>query len=360
MHAASVGDSARISELQSPAALLHERDQRQDLEELDAYAYPILTLPNEITSEIFTHFLPPFPERSTPVGLLSPLILSHVCRQWRDAAISTPTLWNAIELILVNPNRRQQQFCLLKTWLSRSGNCPLSISLQRPLLEANDDIPSTVAFVEAIIHHTPRWYDMKLQLPYEELHLIEGPMPLLRTLELGSTEFTDAILVPPPVVLFDQAPNLKDVVLCLYFNPFCITLPWDQITTLSATLFDTEVVEILRHALNLEECSVWLYPSFEFIDPIPPLVHLRSLYILNESDCGGDTEDLFAALVLPSLQTLKICEPLLGGNPVNALSSLCPQNVQRIEVVCARIGSEDQYNTIFPNASVSVKYVNIN
>ncbi|KAJ7121039.1 hypothetical protein C8R44DRAFT_171426 [Mycena epipterygia] len=350
---------ARISELDSRieslqnslAALLHERDQRQ--EELDTYIYPILTLPNEITSEIFIHFLPPFPERSTPMGPLSPSLLSKICRQWRNVALSTPSLWTAVELNLRNPNRHQQQLRLLETWLARSGSCPLSIELERGL-DGRKDI-STDAFVEAIVRCTLRWYDMSLQLPHEELCLIKGPMPLLRTLKLGSTTYSDA--VPSPVVPFGQAPNLKDVVLCVYFDPFIITLPWAQIATLSATLFDTEAIEILRHTPNLEECSVWLYPSFEFTSPpIPPLVRLRSLRLLNDgSDCG-DAEDFFAALTLPSLQTLKIFEPLLGDHPVHTLSSLCPQHVQRIEVVGARIGSEDQYSAVFPDASVSLEY----
>ncbi|KAJ7641164.1 hypothetical protein FB45DRAFT_712335, partial [Roridomyces roridus] len=57
---------------------------------------PVLTLPNEITSEIFVHFLPPYPVCPPMTGLDSPTSLTHICRQWREIALATPKLWRAI------------------------------------------------------------------------------------------------------------------------------------------------------------------------------------------------------------------------------------------------------------------------
>ncbi|KAJ7917678.1 hypothetical protein B0H13DRAFT_2657737, partial [Mycena leptocephala] len=52
--------SAQILDLErSISALRIEKTQAQ--ERLDSYKYPVLTLPNEIVSEIFIHFLPPYP-----------------------------------------------------------------------------------------------------------------------------------------------------------------------------------------------------------------------------------------------------------------------------------------------------------
>ncbi|KAJ7708533.1 hypothetical protein B0H16DRAFT_1261004, partial [Mycena metata] len=60
---------------------------------LDSITYPVLTLPPEITSEIFLLCLPD--ERTT--GVVDPrevpLLLAHVCRAWRQIAISLPALW---------------------------------------------------------------------------------------------------------------------------------------------------------------------------------------------------------------------------------------------------------------------------
>ncbi|KAJ7280873.1 hypothetical protein C8J57DRAFT_1174466 [Mycena rebaudengoi] len=57
---------------------------------VDEYKYPILTLPTEITSEIFVHFLPPYPQCPPATGLSSPELLCQICQVWREIALSTP------------------------------------------------------------------------------------------------------------------------------------------------------------------------------------------------------------------------------------------------------------------------------
>ncbi|KAJ7751712.1 hypothetical protein B0H16DRAFT_1211046, partial [Mycena metata] len=52
--------------------------------------YPILTLPVEVTTEIFVHCLPENPILS---GKLAPLLLGRICRKWRDIAYGHPRLW---------------------------------------------------------------------------------------------------------------------------------------------------------------------------------------------------------------------------------------------------------------------------
>ncbi|KAJ7140130.1 hypothetical protein C8R46DRAFT_921559, partial [Mycena filopes] len=58
---------------------------------LDSIVYPILTIPFEITAEIFVHCLPNIsaPASST----VAPMLLARVCRQWRNIPWSTPKLW---------------------------------------------------------------------------------------------------------------------------------------------------------------------------------------------------------------------------------------------------------------------------
>ncbi|KAJ7120013.1 hypothetical protein C8R46DRAFT_876350, partial [Mycena filopes] len=58
---------------------------------LESVVYPILTIPFEITAEIFLHCLPAFP--SQPSGSVAPMLLARICRQWRNIACSTPRLW---------------------------------------------------------------------------------------------------------------------------------------------------------------------------------------------------------------------------------------------------------------------------
>ncbi|KAJ7462161.1 hypothetical protein FB451DRAFT_1043997, partial [Mycena latifolia] len=69
--------------------------------ELDSIVYPVLTLPPEITSEIFLYCLPTSHmdlERNSPNPNEAPILLSHVCRTWKEIAIGTPALWTTIDL----------------------------------------------------------------------------------------------------------------------------------------------------------------------------------------------------------------------------------------------------------------------
>ncbi|KAJ6560151.1 hypothetical protein B0H19DRAFT_945240, partial [Mycena capillaripes] len=65
-------------------------------ERLNSFKYPVLTLPAEIISEIFVHFLPIYPSCPPLTGFLSPTLLTQICRKWRHIALTTPALWRAI------------------------------------------------------------------------------------------------------------------------------------------------------------------------------------------------------------------------------------------------------------------------
>ncbi|KAJ7128695.1 hypothetical protein C8R44DRAFT_94854 [Mycena epipterygia] len=66
----------------------------------DAYIYPVLTLPNEIISEIIFQSLDS--SERLPSDPSSPLFLGHICRKWREIALSTPSLWSTIEIKIIN------------------------------------------------------------------------------------------------------------------------------------------------------------------------------------------------------------------------------------------------------------------
>ncbi|KAJ7510918.1 hypothetical protein B0H11DRAFT_2183638 [Mycena galericulata] len=363
---------ARISKLdneietlqRSIEALRSERDRFQ--EELATYKYPVLSLPAEIVSAIFTHFLPAYPKRSPLVGSVTPSFLCRICRRWRNVALSTPTLWSAIRLRLKIPRRcdphryEEAQLYLLQLWLQRSRACRLSLEIvhnQEPSI-------SSAAFVEAILQHAHRWEVVHLILPQHELHQITGPMPLLRTAVLGLNHGPIYRGVPPPISCA-QAPNLKDVVLSGDFSRFSLALPWSQIAKLTATLFQHEVAAILRDAVALEDCwfSLICKPVVSTtISPIPPLVRLRSLSLLTlpytsfPYNASVNMRPLFDALTLPALESVVIFEPFLGLDPVATLSRLRPNgHPQRIRILGARTSDAGLYAAAFPQANITVE-----
>ncbi|KAJ7808749.1 hypothetical protein B0H14DRAFT_1509851 [Mycena olivaceomarginata] len=163
----------------SLSALRTERALEQ--ETLDSYKYPVLTaVPTEIISEIFIQFLPVYPLCPPSTGILSPTVLTQICRKWREIALETPTLWRAITLHLYNmPFDRQRHIC---DFLDRSGCCPLSI-------RSDDDLDlepvPVVEIFAALISHRSRWEHLDILLSPSQLRAIDGPMPLLRNLHLS-------------------------------------------------------------------------------------------------------------------------------------------------------------------------------
>lgn len=142
---------------------------------------PILSLPLEMTAEIFTHFLPIYPLRARLVGTQSPILLSQVCRQWRNIAISLPQLWRAIQLDL-GTEFQPHQINLLKSWLQRSETRLLSVGIAyngRPSLLIE---PHVETFLHELMLHRKRWEYVEIELPFDIVPLIQGELPSLRVL----------------------------------------------------------------------------------------------------------------------------------------------------------------------------------
>jgi hypothetical protein len=160
-----------------------------DWDASESHKYPILSLPPEILTEVFINFLPSYPDYPPLHGIFSPLLLCQICRQWRAVALSTPLLWRAIQVELTRGTSDKQlaaQLELLKTWLQRSGNCPLSLSLTHARNITHRLVPQ---FLRAVMAHCQRWEHLDVLMPFEHMHLLHGDMPLLRTLTFGPSNF---------------------------------------------------------------------------------------------------------------------------------------------------------------------------
>ncbi|KAJ7698143.1 hypothetical protein B0H17DRAFT_1177509 [Mycena rosella] len=107
--------------------LLKERQRRLNNEKtaiqqsIDLIVYPILTIPVEITSEIFLHCLPDEPQR--PSVSAAPMLLGAVCREWRVISRGDRRLWATMKIDFTRGHR------FVEEWLLRAGNMPLSLTL---------------------------------------------------------------------------------------------------------------------------------------------------------------------------------------------------------------------------------------
>ncbi|KAJ7185152.1 hypothetical protein GGX14DRAFT_331556, partial [Mycena pura] len=69
-----------------------EEQRRAISARLETVVYPVLSLPNEITSRIFLECLPHY-GRVCPSPHSPPLLLTQICRHWRNIALSMGELW---------------------------------------------------------------------------------------------------------------------------------------------------------------------------------------------------------------------------------------------------------------------------
>ncbi|KAJ7178148.1 hypothetical protein C8R46DRAFT_1212860 [Mycena filopes] len=301
---------SRIAKLERSISLLEEEnDELQD--RLDAYAYPVLTLPNEIVSEIFVHFLPVYPETPPIIGDTSPNVLGQICRRWRDIAFSTPRLWRAIPLCLEN-GRLAQRLHLLETWLRRSGSCLLSINVDLEYYSLDIE-----PFLVAIAAQRARWEHLRLHSYSADFLLNEAVLPSLRTLfiekvPLGAKGVSLASTLR-------AAPFLRTVAVRFPEEDFITLYPWSQLTMFDGHgLTPEQCVDFLTEAVNLVYCRLDVDDGAT--QSLFATVPCLTTFILHGSSTSNSAGITLDALTLPALVTLEISE--YRHQPIASLKSL--------------------------------------
>ncbi|KAG1814006.1 uncharacterized protein BJ212DRAFT_388415 [Suillus subaureus] len=103
-----------------------------------SFSSPIWRLPTEILSEIFLYCLPE-DEHWVYSSKLAPLLLTRICRRWRDVAVGLPRLWCRLQLEVWHNTWQERAYPRddwqtrafgYDSWLKRSGACPLSLRLK--------------------------------------------------------------------------------------------------------------------------------------------------------------------------------------------------------------------------------------
>ncbi|KAJ7887361.1 hypothetical protein B0H13DRAFT_892216 [Mycena leptocephala] len=290
-------------------------------ERLDSYKYPVLTLPSEIVSEIFVHFLPTYPLCSPLTGILSPTLLTHICRTWQEIALGTPALWRVISSSY-NGIPFERQVHITSLWLKRSGSCPLAIRI--------DDSRSIMyGALASVIPHRRRWEYLKLRLT-SYLPTINGPMPLLRHLDFRLGHYS------PSAITFSELPLLRTVIL----NGAAagsVVLPWAQLTSLTLNrIYMDECVPILQQTSSLVRCALY----FALDDPTDQsetepdirLPCLESLTLVAEFDADL-VPDCLKTFIVPALRSLEISERFIGPNPIESLTSFIDKSGCKLQEI---------------------------
>ncbi|KAJ7719430.1 hypothetical protein DFH07DRAFT_859319 [Mycena maculata] len=296
-------DRAQLDDIESQIRALRSRHDLTK-KRLESYKYPVLTLPSEIVSEIFVHFLPVYPLCPPQEGLLSPTLLTHICQKWREIALGTPALWRAISLR--DDIALEQQIHLLETWLSRSGCCPLSIHMEDYELIPMDE------YIEAIVPHRARLEYARFHISLSGLRALEGVMPLLRQLSIRLPYDRD---VPPSYVSFHEVPRLRAVTLWDFTFTMDL-LPWSQLTSLTLVAkTPSECTPVLKETTNLIHCKLITGGDAHVPQPDTHLPYLETLVFVHFVADEDPATEYLDAFIAPALRRLQIPETFLIPHP---------------------------------------------
>ncbi|KAK7062111.1 hypothetical protein R3P38DRAFT_2833473 [Favolaschia claudopus] len=291
---------------------------------LHSRAYPILTLPPEITSEIFVRCLPAERQLDMVNPKEAPLLLMQVCSLWREIAMSTPELWADFDLEIGWPEPHLVDFS--KAWLQRACDRPLAVNLSSCGLMS--DIDNIDRFIAGLWGRSHKIHTLELKIAVEDLDVIDVSIcgPNFRTLQRLSVQLQQGLgggaVDREPIMLFHDTPALCEVRLS-EIPPSSISLPWSQITRFCGEIYSVaECLEALSLMPNLRHCTFAAFDSISSpprpfsttavhtnnLNPIthPHIQHLELSDSISDSFLLANSMDVLAFITLPALQTLQI------------------------------------------------------
>jgi hypothetical protein len=253
-------------------------------------------MPNEMWREVFTWcvcgFFEPFADLSRP-----PMLFTHVCRLWRQIALSMPLLWSYIFI-----NGETQSTTLLSLWLQRSVPQPLTLNIRRRSKNRYHEL----RILRILLDNTFRWKEVTLHVTYNGLALLQSATIESPSLEILRMSVATASPAPTIPIHFVNCAGLVELSWGgprAGSGPLHPTTPLVNLTDLSLSIEMSlsDCHAILQQCLRLKECR--LKEIVRLGSFIPSVVHLTQLSILHlETD--QNLGPLLSGLTVPSLSEL--------------------------------------------------------
>ncbi|KAK7061989.1 hypothetical protein R3P38DRAFT_683011 [Favolaschia claudopus] len=292
---AQIADQRRV--------LLDLEQSKTDLEqELNETAtFDILTLPVEVTAEIFMWFQEIGFAAHMPYSLSSAAdIVPLVCRTWRNIALATPMLWSAlgvhfdVAIELMSESRLERY---IDKWLGHAKECPLSLQFSS---NAEDTFVSS-RLRGVIQRWAPQIRSLRLFITDRDIRLLGLDLTNFTILERVDLFYVaaESDIDLGPVNLFQNAPLLHD--LRMEVQETTTMFPWSQLTKFEGRLSDLELFVL---APNLAELVCKFVPDDDASFSAKEHPNLKRLTI---SEPGLSANgDILQYLTLPALHMLDI------------------------------------------------------
>ncbi|KAJ4482439.1 hypothetical protein J3R30DRAFT_2174084 [Lentinula aciculospora] len=329
-----------LRELEEMARILNSQliQARTDFLEHKALLSAARKLPMEIMSEIFLQCLPAVDTSSViwrpePHPNQAPLLLTQICRSWRNIAIATPRLWST--LIINASNGSSSHAEITKLWLTRSRNVSLTLTLLvrsadrfhggRRTTSYEEFVPiAAIEVLTMFIPHFPRVRALALLFALPVIRAVSELRPVeddvcnqLERLHLTTSFENTPLEITWTRSLVHSAPNLRH----LYFDSSMVPLPivrgqeWClRLRTINLDaaygIPPEDFFLLLRNSPELIRCVIVmnldeLLNHFTRWDEMPKVIHtaLQELSLSSEDASLGNVLDL---LTLPALVSLKL------------------------------------------------------
>ncbi|OAX34342.1 hypothetical protein K503DRAFT_724653 [Rhizopogon vinicolor AM-OR11-026] len=273
-------------------------------------------LPVEVLSQIFVHCLPKT-DHLRVSSMLAPMLLTRICRHWRDVAMDMPSLWCRLSMEVADWSTRDFQqiaFCY-HSWLERSRERPLSFAIEH--------LPSGAPMLQILLEP----YNTRissLQITYTddnvEPELLFQDLPALHKLTLDwRGNYMDGSIIARSISRLPSTLRNLTVLGCfvgpLELQRFASPNGWVHMTSIDIALHEPhEFLHLLRLCPNLSSLRILLHPRDNVLQNLEPLRHTRLQSLSISYTILWHVRDplpaLLNALTLPNLRVLETrCVP---------------------------------------------------
>lgn len=309
---------ARVAEGRNNLANLKQEfaDVRLTLDKLEALLSPIRMLPMEVIREIFTQCLE-VSNYDCVASISIPLYLTHVCSSWRTIAINKPDLWTHISVVIENDDNKPGWPAIVKLWVERSKELPLSFRIQESDTHNHLKNPNSVFFciLDILTPQSHRWKSVELvNRNFQAVGEIEWfrklperrEFPVLESLTL-QTRKLDTKEATRITEMMRASPRLHTVTWMVKTALSMPFLPWGQLTHLTLIFISSlgEAQNIVRNSplLQMLDISIQLLPAQSDLEGMT-ITHtnLRTVYL----SCAGNLVPLFDSFTFPNVRDLTI------------------------------------------------------
>ncbi|KIM19479.1 hypothetical protein M408DRAFT_31186 [Serendipita vermifera MAFF 305830] len=265
---------------------------QEDLDTIKGLLHPIRRAPDDILRLTFEHAMQSYPQADPDKQQWVAIYLSHVCRRWRNIALSTPGLWQNISF--AKGSKTSLNEAGLTTFLDRARGSPISLVLNFYFTDYNSTIKQLNIHQSGFpaIRKLPRISTLEINITTDgdDSFLRHFPRFLATEIDFLSIDITmdepEEIHLEPFISKFRIVRKLR--ILGTGFGP------------LSAPLHHTTASRLEY----LELVCIRNLPLLELLAQLPSLRH----FVVNDCTVTSPAPNAFGISLLSNLEILRVTQ----------------------------------------------------